>query len=178
MCYKHAVKPCKIHSFNREVRIFLKSYFVPTIYTKRVWSVNKNSRSDSDSHVVVCLLSGIYQIYRVLPLVLPEENPKPIGGSRIFPLISTRAKISSLAGDRKGKQICKILEPDQPERGKHPQGSCWDRRQSPSWDVQALLALCCFLPRQRALGCCCGQCQICHQSHKKTTCILKETIMY
>ena len=156
----------------------LNSYFVPTTYRKRVRSVNKNSRSDSNSHVVVGLLSGIYQIHHVLPLALPEENPKPTGVSRIFPLILTRAKMSSSVGDSKRQQLCKTLELDQPERGKHPRGSCWDRRQSPSWGVQAPLALCCFPPRQRALGYCCGQCQICHQSHKKTVCILKETIAY
>lgn len=172
------VKTCKTPSFHRDVRIFLTSYFVPTIYAKRVWSVNKISRPDSDSHVVVGLLSCIYWIHHVLPLALPEENPKPTGVSRIFPLISTTAKMSSLVRDSKKDQLCQTLEPDQPERGKRPQGSYWDRRQSPSWGVQAPLALCCFPPRQHALGCCCGQCRICHQSHKKTMCILEEMIVY
>lgn len=59
----------------------------PSIQTGSCQAIKTADLTVIHSHVVLGLLSGLYRIYCVLPLALPEENPRPTGVSRIFPLI-------------------------------------------------------------------------------------------
>lgn len=77
--YNHAAKQCRIPNFYRDVWFFLNSYFVPTIYTNRVLSGYKNSRSDSDSFTC-----GVGSLVRPLQNLLCPSSCTARGKSQTY----------------------------------------------------------------------------------------------